>query len=128
MHVIITLYAYIIGVTVTVVGNPTGILVSGSTNTFDYPILSTIILICDVTQNHGLPFTVNSYQWNTTGCYTNNNYNDGVSECFPHGQTSQNVTAIDLTAEDSGIISCTIAIGSSNYVMTSESFTLRISG
>ena len=100
-------------------------------NTFDYPILSSIILTCDVTSNDGSPLTVTSYQWISTGCYTNRNYNDGVPRCFPHGQMTQNVTGHDLTAEDAGNITCavTISIGSSkNYTMTSGPFTIRISG
>jgi len=34
--------------TVTIVSNPAGTLVSGSTNTFDYPILSSVTLTCTV--------------------------------------------------------------------------------
>ena len=90
--------------------------------------MSSVTLTCDVTSNDGLPFTVTSYQWNTTGCYTNSNYNNGVPRCFPYGQTTQNVTGNDLTAEDAGTITCTVTIGDINYTMTSKSFTLRISG
>ena len=67
-----------------------------------------------------------TYQWNTTGCYTNAQFTSGGPECFPHGQTTQNVTGNDLNAEDAGTITCTIAISGSDY--TSEPFTLRISG
>ena len=84
--------------------------------------------MCHVTPNHGLPFTVSSYHWNTTGCYTNDFYNDGVPRCFPHGQTNQTVTGNDLIAEDGGTVACTIRISGSNYTMTSGFFTLRISG
>ena len=110
------------------VSTPTGTPVSGSANTFDYMILSTVTLTCDVVSNHGLSFSVSSYQWNSAGCYTNNNYNRGVPRCFPHGQTTQNVTGNNLTAEDAGTITCTVTIDGSNYTMTSASFTLRILG
>ena len=118
----------IAGVTVAVVSSPTGTPVSGSTNTFDYMILSTVTLTCDVLSNHGLPFSVSSYQWNSAGCYTNTNYNHGAPGCFPHGQTTQHVTGNDLTAEDAGTITCTVTIDGSNYTMTSALFTLRILG
>ena len=117
-----------IGVTVSIFSYPAGIPVSGYTNTFDYPILSRVALLCDVMQNHGLSFTVASYQWNTTGCYTNDNFNDGVPGCFPHGQTTQFVAENDLTAEDAGTITCTVTISNSNYTMNSKTFTLRVSG
>ena len=67
-----------------------------------------------------------SYQWNTEGCYNNSNFNDGNPSCFPHKQTTQNVTDDDVTAEDAGTITCTVSIGNEYY--TSEPFTLRISG
>ena len=67
-----------------------------------------------------------TYQWNTTGCYTNSKYTASNPECFPHGQTIQSVTDNDLKAEDAGTITCTATINGSNY--TSEPFTLRISG
>ena len=67
-----------------------------------------------------------SYQWNTTGCYTNAKFTHSKPQCFPHGQKTQNVTDNDLNAEDAGTITCIAKINSSNY--TSEPFTLRISG
>ena len=106
--------------------NPVGTPVSGSTNTFDYPILSSVILTCNVTSNDGSSFTVTSYQWNTDGCYNHTQYTGSNPQCFPHGRTTQNVTGNDLNAKDAGTITCTAAINGSNY--TSESFTLRISG
>jgi len=66
------------------------------------------------------------YQWNTTGCYTNINYNDGVPSCFPHNQTTQNVTDNDLTAEDAGTITCSVTVGDDIY--TSDPITLNVSG
>ena len=67
-----------------------------------------------------------TYQWNTTGCYTNSKFTGSNPQCFPHGQTTQNVTGNNLNAEDAGTITCTVTISGSNY--TSEPFTLRISG
>ena len=112
--------------TVTIVSSPAGTPVSGSINTFDYPILSSVTLTCNVTYNDVSSFTVTSYQWNTAGCYTHPNFNNGNPRCFPHGQTTQSVTDDDVTAEDAGIVTCTVTISGSDY--TSEQFTLRISG
>ena len=67
-----------------------------------------------------------TYQWNTTGCYTNSKFTGSSPVCFPHSQTTQNVTGNDLNAEDAGAITCTITINGNDY--TSEPFTLRISG
>ena len=112
--------------TVTIVSSPAGIPVNGSTNTFDYPILSNVTLTCNVTSNDGSSFTVTSYQWNTAGCYTHPNVNGGNPSCFPDGQTTQNVSDDDVTAEDAGTVTCTATISGSQY--TSGPFTLRISG
>ena len=67
-----------------------------------------------------------TYHWNTTGCYTHPNRSNGNPSCFPHNQTTQNVTDDDVTTEDAGTITCTVTINGSDY--TSEPFTLRISG
>ena len=112
--------------TVTIVSNPAGTPVSGSTNTFDYPILSRVTLVCVVIADDNLPVTVTSYRWNTAGCYTHPNRNNGNPTCFPDGQTTQSVTDNDVTAEDAGTITCTVTISGSED--TSEPFTLRISG
>ena len=112
--------------TVTIISSPAGTPVSGSTNTFDYPILSSVTLICDVTSDDGSLFTVTSYQWNTAGCYTHPNRNSGNPSCFPDGQTTQSVTDDDVTAEDAGTITCTVTIYGGLF--TSGLFTLRISG
>ena len=109
--------------TVTIVSSPAGTPVSGSTNTFDYPILSSVTLTCMVDPS---PSSSVMYQWNTTGCYTNSNYNGGSPGCFPHGETTQSVSDDDVTAEDAGTITCTVTIDGSDY--TSGPFTLRISG
>ena len=67
-----------------------------------------------------------TYQWNTTGCYTNSKFTGSHPQCFPHGQTTQNVTGNSLNAEDAGTITCTARINNIRYA--SEPFTLRISG
>ena len=111
---------------VTIISSQAGTPINGSTNTFDYPILSSVTLTCDVSSVNGSSFTVTSYQWNTEGCYTHPNFNDDNPSCFPYGQTTQTVTDDDLTANASGTISCTVTIGNRNY--TSKPFTLRVSG
>ena len=79
-----------------------------------------------VTSSDGSTPAVTNYQWNTTGCYTNPAHNSGNPACFPTGQTTQNVTDNDLTAEDAGTITCTVTIGGVDY--TSGPLTLRILG
>ena len=88
--------------------------------------MSSVTLTCNVTADDGLLVTVTSYRWNTAGCYTHPNRNNGNPTCFPDGQTTQNVTDNDVNAEDAGTITCTVTINGSNY--TSGPFTLRISG
>ena len=109
--------------TLTIVSDPAGTPVNGSINTFDYPILSSVTLTCMVDPS---PSSTIDYQWNTTGCYTNIDYNGGVPRCFPHGQTIQNVTGNDLNAEDAGTITCSIIIDGEIY--TSDPLALHISG
>ena len=111
--------------TVAVVSSPVGTPVSGSTNTFDYPILSSVTLTCMVDPTPSSSASV-TYQWNTVGCYTNSKFTPSNPQCFPRGQTTQSVTGNDLNAEDAGTITCTVTISGSDY--TSEPFTLRISG
>ena len=108
---------------VTIVSSPAGTPVSGSTNTFDYPILSSVTLTCMVDPT---PSSSVTYQWNTAGCYTNSKFTGTNPQCFPRGQITQNVTGNNLNAEDAGTITCTVTISGSDY--TSEPFTLRISG
>ena len=107
---------------VNVVSSPPGTPVSGATNTFDYPILSNVTLMCLL---YPLPLTNVTYSWNTTRCYRNSNYGGGNSRCFPLSQTTQNVIGYNLTAEDAGTITCTITIDGNEY--TSGPFALRIS-
>ena len=109
--------------TVTIVSSPAGTPVHGSTNTFDYPILSSVTLTCMVNPT---PSSSVTYQWNTTGCYTNTQFTGNNPQCFPRGQSSQTVSDDYLNAEDAGTITCTVTISGSNY--TSEPFTLHISG
>ena len=107
--------------TATIVSNPAGTPVSGSTNTFDYPILSSVTLTCMVDPS---PPADATYQWNTGGCFTNDRHT--TQTCFPTGQTTQHVTGNDLIAEDAGTITCTVTIGGVDY--TSIPLTLHISG
>ena len=106
-----------------IVSSPAGTPVSGSTNTYDYPILSNVSLTCMVDP---LPVISVSYRWNTMECYTHGGYNRGRPRCFPHGQTSRVVSDDDLTAEDAGTITCTMTLDGIDY--TSKPFTLRLSG
>ena len=97
---------------VTIVSSPAGTPVSGSTNTFEYPILSSVTLMCITSP---LPSPSATFQWNVGGCTT----------CFPNGQMIQNITESNLTLEDAGNFTCTATDGSTPN--TSEVFTLRIS-
>ena len=67
-----------------------------------------------------------TYRWNTTGCYTNEQFTGRNPVCFPRDQTTQSVTGNNLNAEDAGTITCIVTISGSDY--TSEPFTLLISG
>ena len=109
---------------VTIVSTPAGTPVSGSNNTFDYPILSNVTLTCMAAISDGSTFTVTDYQWDNTRCFINDRHN--TPTCFPTGQTTQNITGNNLLAEDAGTITCTATIGGVDY--TSDEFTLRISG
>ena len=106
--------------TVTIVSTPAGTPVSGSTNTFDYPILSNVTLTCMVDP---LPPADATYRWSTS-CFTNDRHTDQT--CFPVGQTAQNVTGYHLLAEDAGFIGCAVIIGGDEYV--SNVYRLRITG
>ena len=73
--------------------------------------------------NHSPPGDA-TYHWNTGECYTSIAHN--VPTCFPTGQTTENVSGNNLSAEDAGTITCTVTIGGTQF--TSSPFTLRISG
>ena len=110
---------------VVIVTYPPGIPVDGQPNTFDYPISTSVTLMCMVTAADGSPDTETSYRWTDMNCYT---YNGSIQDpCFYSGnKTGQNITGNDLKAEDAGTVTCTATVGSSDYM--SEPLTLRISG
>ena len=113
---------------VTIVANPPGTQVDGQPNTYDYPVVSSVTLICVVTTPpDGSTMTVDSYSWNAINCY-NHPYRGGVDDpCFYSGGcTGQNITGYDLQAPDAGTVTCTAIIGGNNC--TSSPLTLRISG
>ena len=117
-------------VSVTIVTDPPGIPVDGQPGTFDYPILTSVTLMCMATLSNGSPVTVTSYRWTATECYTRSG---GVQDpCFygdynPYNPiyTGQNITD-DVLAQDAGTVRCTATIGGVDY--TSDPLTLRISG
>ena len=110
---------------VIIVTDPEGTPVNGSNNTFDYPILTSVSLLCIATAADGLPVTIASYSWTATNCY---NHTDGVqSPCFySGGRTGYNITDNSLLAPDAGTVTCTVTVGSASF--TSDPLTLRISG
>ena len=112
-------------VNVTIVTDPPGIPVTGTTNTFDYPILTRVNLTCYVTTPDGSPVTATSYRWTGTNCYTGSG---GVNDpCFYDGQTGQTITDSNgVLAPDAGTVICTATVAGVDY--TSEPLTLRISG
>ena len=119
------LYLTGVNVNVTIVTDPEGTPVNGSNNTFDYPILTSVSLLCMATTPDGSPVTVTSYSWTATNCY---NHTGGVqSPCFySGGRTGYNITGNSLLAQDAGTVTCTATIGSASFA--SDSLTLRISG
>ena len=69
-----------LNVSVTIVSDPEGTLVNGSNNTFDYPILTSVSLLCMATTSDGSPVTVTSYSWTATNCY---DHTGGINDpCF----------------------------------------------
>ena len=109
-----------IEIAVTIVSSPPGTPVIGSANTYDYPILSSVFLTCVM---YPIPSEFVTYQWNTEGCYVND---DDERWCFPAGKTAETVRVNNLLAKDAGTITCTATVHGENY--TSDNFTLRISG
>ena len=120
---------YLIGpganVSVTVVTDPEGTPVNGSNNIFDYPILTSVSLLCMATMPDGSPVTVASYSWTATHCYDRTG---GVrNPCFySHGHAKNNIADNHLLAQDAGTVTCTVTIDGVNF--TSDPLTLRISG
>ena len=123
-----THYSFDVGVdgqTVTIVTDPAGVPVDGQDNTFDYPILTNVTLMCLATAADGSPANVTSYYWNVISCYVDS----GDYPCFySQGQTGQNITTTgnNPLANDAGTVNCTATIDGTNY--TSDPLTLRISG
>ena len=113
------------GITVTIVTEPEGTPVNGSNNTFDYPILTSVSLMCMVTIPGGSSINTTSYSWTATDCY---NRTGGVqSPCFySGGRTGNIITEDSLLAPDAGTVTCTATIAGVNY--NSDPLTLRISG
>ena len=112
-------------VNVTIVADPEGKAVNGSNNTFDYPILTSVNLLCMATMPDGSPVTVTSYSWTATNCYDRTG---GVKNpCFYSGvPTGNSITENSLLAPDSGTLTCTVTVAGIDF--TSDSLTLRISG
>ena len=111
--------------TVKIITDPAGIPVDGQPNTYDYPILTNVTLMCMVTPVNGPLTTVISYRWKAMDCYVKSRRKGDL--CFyANGMTGQNITGIDLSAKDKGTVTCTATIDDIEY--TSDSLTLRISG
>ena len=110
---------------VAIITDPEGTPVSGSDNTFDYPILSSISLLCMATTADGSLVTGASYSWTVTDCY---NHTTGVDPpCFYYGgQTIRNITTNNLLAQDAGSVTCIATVDGVSF--TSDSLTLHISG
>ena len=110
---------------ISIISNPVGTPVNGSNNTFDYPILTSVSLLCNVTVPDRSPVTVTSYSWTANDCY---DHTGGVqTPCFySGGRTGYNITGNSLLAPDAGTITCTATIDGVNF--NSDPVTLRISG
>ena len=119
------LYLTGVNLNVTIVTDPEGIPVNGSNNTRDYPILTSVRLLCIVTTAEGSPITATSYSWTASDCY---NHTGGVlMPCFySGGRTGDNITDNNVLAPDAGTVTCTITVGTATF--TSDPLTLRISG
>ena len=111
-------------ITVTIVTEPEGTPVNGSSNTFDYPILTSVSLMCIVTIPGVSSINATSYSWTATDCY---NRTGGVqSPCFYSGGRTENIiTGDSLLASDAGTVTCTATIAGVDF--TSDPLTLRIS-
>ena len=120
------MYVGVDGQTVTIVTHPPGIPVDGQDNTFDYPILTNVTLMCTATTADGSPATVTSYRWNAIHCYTRSG---GVEDrCFyDTNQIGQNITGNNVRAQDVGSVHCIATVNGSDYP-PSDPLTIRISG
>ena len=109
---------------VTIVTDPPGIAVNGQPNTFDYPILTNVTLMCMATTTaDGSPANVTSYYWTAIKCY----YYYYYYYCYYSGyHKGQNLTSNDPLARDAGTVICIATIDGTNY--RSNPLTLRISG
>ena len=117
---------FLTGINVTIVTNPAGTPVDGQPNTYYYPVVSSVTLMCMVTADDGSLVTADSYNWNAINCY---NDHDGIRRdpCFySGGRTGQSITGNDLQAPDAGTVTCSAIINGINY--TSDPLTLCISG
>ena len=114
-----------VNINITTVIYPDGIAVTGSNNIFDYPILTSVILLCMATTEDGLPVTVTSFSWTATNCY---NHTGGVQDpCFYGGDLAiGNITTSNLLAQDAGTVTCSATVDGVSF--TSDPLTLRISG
>ena len=97
---------------VTIISSPAGTPVSGSTNTFEYRILSSVNLTCYTEPAASSSAT---FVWDDGGCTT----------CFPSNQTTQTVAESSLTLHDAGTFTCTVTEGG-NTSNSSDPFTLRV--
>ena len=119
------LYVGVDGQNVTIVTDPAGIPVHGQNNTFDYPILTSVTLMCIVTAVDKSPATVTSYNWNCS-MQLNENCDIYSTGQVLQVQTQQNITVYNLLAQRAVTVRCTATIGGTNY--TSDPLILRISG
>ena len=120
------LYVGVDGQTVTIVTDPVGIPVDNQSNTFDYPILTSVTLMCIVTAVDESSATVTSYNWNCVMHFANSTCNLFSTDLDQLPQT-QNTSINNLQAKHaSAMIYCTATIGGTNY--TSDPLILRISG
>ena len=114
------------GLHVAIITDPAGVAVDGQPNTFNFPILTNVTLMCVVTgtleDESSVADTMALYHWDAINCIGSRN-----DPCFyGHNQTSQNITGRDLLAQDAGTVRCIATINGTNY--SSNPLTLRISG
>ena len=116
---------YLIGVNISIISIPVGTPVNESTNTFDYPILTNVSLLCMATTPDGLPIAGASYSWTATNCY--NHTGDVQIPCFYSGGRTGNIIIDNsVLAPDAGIVTCTATIAGKDFI--SDTLTLRIAG